>query len=392
MRIIGFGVCGPGEADRELEKTLLEFERLCDETVIVANRIGEKERHLLELYDCHIIEDNAEWGKWQHKIKEENIKKLARFNPDWVVTLDMDETFDPHMTREDLEELAERGGLAYFFYVVNLYGDGYIPERCFFNVRMFKYEGDLSFEQKPLHPGLAPKYHWLRANYAPYLLLHTGLRDKANRMRKVDRYNYYDPDAQYQSRDYYSFLAADLKATPLDLVHLREEVHAEVSRYNFNETKGMSVTNDETRFYIVRRLVDGRELDIPELDYEATMKTGNFERIDGPLTRAEYMEQQKPVSEEPLVEKDDVVETIPSVDTGFVYDAASNLPEVFEEEDTEDEKVGTTPEVEHVEEEGDQGDQRHACDECDKDFKTEAAMKGHKTRFHKKKPWFGIGN
>jgi len=129
MRIIGYGVCGADESKRRLEGTLKEFKRLCDDVIICLNRATQAEKKLIESYGFKWYEDNREWGIYQPHIKEELVRKwVAPLNPDWCICLDMDEQFAPEFTREKAEELAQSGGVGWYFYFLNMFRDVQVLE------------------------------------------------------------------------------------------------------------------------------------------------------------------------------------------------------------------------------------------------------------------------
>lgn len=223
MRIIGFMVCGPGEADRYLKKSLDEFKRLCDDAVIATNNADERTIKLIKKYKYLHYEDNREWGRFQHEIKTRLLENAGSLKPDWILALDSDETFAPEFTRAEAERLSSGKEIAYHFLVVNLYNDeSHFAHdtgiQRFWNVRFYKYapEYGLQFMRQPLHCGLGPpimyKYGW----YAPYYLLHYGLMKKEDRMKKVARYQTYDPKKKYKSGQYYDQLNQDLSMIPFD--------------------------------------------------------------------------------------------------------------------------------------------------------------------------------
>jgi hypothetical protein len=223
MRIVGIMVCGPGEADRYLEKSLLEFKRLCDDAIIVTNNADEKTKQLIKSYEYTTYEDNREWGISQPSIKSTLLERAGESKPDWIIALDSDEVFAPDFTREEAERLASGTEIAYNFLVVNLYNDEQhfahsTGIQRFWNIRFYKYlpEYGLQFLKKNLHCGLAPpiayKYGW----HAPYYLLHYGLMKKEDRERKVERYKKYDPEKKFKSGNYYNELAEELPMRVFD--------------------------------------------------------------------------------------------------------------------------------------------------------------------------------
>lgn len=223
MKIVGIGVCGAGEANRYMRKTMEEFKRLCDDVVIVTNSATEKEIALIDEYGFKHYADDREWGKEQPNIKTDLLKRAGELNPDWIIALDMDESFAPSFTRADAERLGSTEEIAWYFLVVNLYNDEQhfahdVGIQRFWNIRFYKYapEFGLQFQRKALHCGLAPpiayKYGW----HAPYYLLHYGLMKPEDRQKKIERYRVYDPNAKYKDKAYYEDLGRNLRMHPFD--------------------------------------------------------------------------------------------------------------------------------------------------------------------------------
>lgn len=214
-KIVGYGIAGGGEHKRYLKGTLDEFQRLCDETIILGNNLEDEDRQLIESYGFHLVEDNREWGKLQHVIKHDFLKNhVAKLKPDITICLDMDEVF-ANVTREKIEEIFNTNQ-AFYVYIANLWGKGYRGDWSFWNVRMFGWEwleklGDsfFEYENRPLHCGLAPKWTYALNIHAPFVLEHHGLKKKKDRMRKVKRYEQYDPRQVYRAPSYYQALKLD---------------------------------------------------------------------------------------------------------------------------------------------------------------------------------------
>lgn len=234
MKIAGMCIVGAGEADRYLDKTLKEFERLCDRVIIATNNATDKEKNLISKYGFEQYEDNREWGMKQPFIKSELLTHFSDYKPDWVVALDSDEQFCPEVTRETLEKLASTEEIGWYFMIVNLYGDrnhfAHGPGiKRFWNVRYYKYmpEMGLQFQEKRLHCGLGPPYAYKFGWYAPYYINHYGLMTAEDRKRKYERYDKYDPNARFIDKRYYDDLRKELKSIPFNreklLAQLAEE-------------------------------------------------------------------------------------------------------------------------------------------------------------------------
>jgi len=264
MRIVGYGIAGGGEADRYMEATLKEFDRLCDETIILGNNITDKERELVQRYGFSLIEDNRTWGKNQHKIKEDFVRNhVAKLNPDLTVCLDMDEVF-VNVEREDLEKLDTRD--AYYVFIVNLWGRGYRSDWSFWNVRVWGWHRDIkeffTFHNQPLHCGLAPKWTYFVNKHAPFVLEHYGLKTKASRSRKIKRYEEFDPKQQYREPGYYEALKRD-EYEPYDRDKIVEMAEKHVA--SLKQPNGKTLPfQTSVEMSLIEREADGMIIEVPK--------------------------------------------------------------------------------------------------------------------------------
>lgn len=232
MKIVGQLVCGPREADRWLEETLKEFARLCDDVVVCLCHATEKEKALVARYDFRLYEDDREWGKQQPNIKTDLLRRIKKLGADYILALDADETV-PSLDRAELERVAETRD-ALQLYVVDLWNDEahYSKALSFWNVRGYNPNAspDTQFLRKPVHCGNAPPYFYsirAKTSYIPHILLHRGLMRRDDRLRKVARYDQYDPNAVHKSRDYYDALLEDGAGSP----YAQDEVLAKLRAY-----------------------------------------------------------------------------------------------------------------------------------------------------------------
>jgi len=140
---------------------------------------------------------------------------------------------------------------------------------------MFNPHEGRKFAEKALHPGLAPEvaYHW--GNYAPFILKHYGLKDKSDRDRKVERYNKYDPNADFKAKSYYDFLASNAPVTEFDEDKLHDMVANEVKDYKH---KIPTLNMSEKKYYYVKN-PGGVIVDIPAEALDETLKRDGFELI-----------------------------------------------------------------------------------------------------------------
>ena len=284
MRIVGFLVVGPNE--KYLEKSLDEFKRLCDDAVIVTNNADQRTKDLIKSYSYWQYEDNREWGIHQPTIKTDLLKKIGLLNPDWIIALDADERFAPEFTREEAERLANTNEIAFYFQVINLYDD---PDHYahstgvqrFWNIRFYKFlpQHGLEFQKKNLHCGLAPPIAYNYGWYAPYYLEHYGLMLKEDRDRKVARYQKFDPQAKWKSKEYYDDLARELKPIPFDRKQILNRLAEEIKSIERKTPKPK--TEQFMKYFYLKRLKDGQVMAIPERDVPDTLKQG-FEMV-GPV-------------------------------------------------------------------------------------------------------------
>lgn len=275
MKIIGYGLTTKGEADRYMERTMQEFSRLCDEVIILCNNASDKEKKLITKYGFKYVEDNRTWGVLQWKIKqdflENNVSKLVK-NRDMLVCLDMDEVFCSHLTKQWIEN-AELD--AYHVFVAELWNDElhYKAESSFWNVRIWRWNGETKWKPKPLHCGLAPEWTYHYHRFAPFVLKHYGLMKKEDRMNKIKRYDKYDPTAQHLEKRYYDMLQSD-KATVFDETKVCTKIEKEVKDYRQTKPVGKFV-KEKMRYAYVKNPFDV-VLDIPERSLEETLKRKGF--------------------------------------------------------------------------------------------------------------------
>lgn len=279
MKVIGYGICGPGEANRYMRQTLDEFKRLCDEVIILCNNCDQAEIDLIKEYGFEYRRDRREWGRHQWRIKqdfiERDIKQMAE-EGDMLVCLDMDEVFDKHLTKEWLQEAPLD---AYHVFVVDLWNDPehFKLESCFWNVRIWRWNGETKFKAKPVHCGLAPEWTYHYHRHAPFILKHYGLMLKEDRARKIERYQKYDPNAVHLDMKYYDMLKDD-SARPFDEEAMHKQVDEEVASYKQSKPKEFMAEKKKPRFAYVKN-PHGEVIDIPEKHLDQTMKRGGFEFI-----------------------------------------------------------------------------------------------------------------
>jgi hypothetical protein len=285
MKNVGFMVAGPNEADRYLDASLKELERLTDDAVIVGNNTDPKTEALIRSYGFWFYRDDREWGKCQPLIKTDLLRKVAQLNPTHVTPLDADEVFGKNVTRATLESLKDN--LGSYFHIQNLWNDEdhYSQSLSFWNVRFYQFDPTrIGFTNKPVHCGLAPPYAYHQGIYVPYIVKHYGLMKKEDRRRKVERYNKYDPDAKYKDRSFYDALASDWEGSRFNEDDIQRKVEAEVAKYG--DQKKTKTPETMSKYFYVKRLKDGAVLDVPERDLQRTLATKRFELIGEAVIQA----------------------------------------------------------------------------------------------------------
>ena len=305
-KIVGYGVCGPSEP--YLEATLNEFKRLCDETIICFNNANQREKALVQSYGFKTVEDNREWGKLQWKLKEDFVTNhVAKLNPDLCVCLDMDEVFDKNLTREGLYRLYQSEFKSFYFYIINLWDDGYNKARSFWNIRAWKWDKELGtkFPQKNLHCGLAPEWVWVHAFYSPYLLKHYGLQSKERRQKKSERYKKYDPTAKFIAKEYYDSLESYQQVEPFD----EDKIHGEVVQYvqDIKQKYIKSTMEKEEVVYI--QTLRGETAAVPKAKLQDYLRQGCKHLVEHE-TLNEYIDKILEEPTEVVATPDEIVATV----------------------------------------------------------------------------------
>lgn len=308
MKTVGYGICGPGEASRYMRETMDDFARLCDVVVILLNNAGKAELDLVKEYGFKYVIDDREWGKLQWKIKQDFLQReVSKYadDGDMVVCLDMDETLDRYLTKDWLMS-AELD--AYHVFIVDLWNDEkhYKPESCFWNVRIFRWNGNIDFTKKPVHCGLAPEWARSYNRYAPFILIHKGLMLKSDRKRKIERYEKYDPLQQHLGKVYYAMLKSD-SAVALDEEKLHATISTEVATYKQSRPRGPSIymNNKPNERFAYFRNAAGYTVDVPEKHVALTMKQPGMQFIGWADDAAKEIEELLAEDDAPIVADDE---------------------------------------------------------------------------------------
>jgi len=310
MKILGMLIVGTGEADRYLPRVLKRLSNVCDEILVACNAKDAKTRDLVAQKTIAYDFSGYEWGKKQNIIKEIFISKcIAPRNPDWVVCVDADEIISDNFTREKAEEMANRKEIAYEFYCVQLWDredqmrvDG--PWGNFWNVRYFKFikGADLSYQNTPLHCGLAPKYAYAWRTQGECLFKHYGYMKKEDRMRKVERYAKYDPSSKYRSSEYYNGILSDKpKLKSFDEKRFRQKlqyVSREPSENKIKRIKAMA------KIYYIRNKW-GKVYSVNEDQIENHRRKGIEIISEAEITRTKKEEPKRIVKIEDNIEKEE---------------------------------------------------------------------------------------
>lgn len=316
-------VCGPNEADRYLKGSLDEFKRLVDDAVIVGNNTDPKTEAMIKSYGYWFYRDDREWGIHQPHIKTDLLKRIGQLKPDIVVAIDADEVFDPLFDRPALDGYCAKH-VGCYVYVVNMWNDTghHRKSMGFWNIRAFQFRSDLGLEyqKQSLHCGLGPPWAYKHGANIPVFLKHYGLMKPEDRAKKVKRYEQYDPKARFKDRAYYEALKYEGNGAVFDEQEFRQKLVAEVSTYG-GQNKTISMALEKRDFVYVKRLIDGRVLDMTAQEW-----------ADMDSVRKKGFEFVEPIN----------------------LDAAPNLPEA--------------PKVEDV----------IQCPICGKDFKSKAGLAKHK--------------
>lgn len=222
MKVASFMIVGPGEGGRYLAQALKQL--WVDEICICLNNTDEETERIAKQNATYVCYDNREWGKEQWRIKQQFLDNIIKdINPDWIWALDSDEIFDPRFTRAEAERLMAGKDVAFYFWCLQLWNsdDMVRTDLSFPNIRFYKVvpELGLHFQATALHCGLAPRYAYQWGSQTNFYFKHHGLKEYADRRRKVERYAKYDPTEKYKGRDWYAALRNEkVSSKPIEQV------------------------------------------------------------------------------------------------------------------------------------------------------------------------------
>jgi glycosyltransferase involved in cell wall biosynthesis len=153
------------------------------------------------------------------------LEAAAALQPEWVLSLDADERFDPDdaaALRHFLEKDAIPG-FAYGFRVFRMIGDlEHYDHSDLWVYRLFSFDPEQRFPRERLHfvpvPSAVPRGRWLKTTIR---IKHEASITEQHRGRRFDKYQEADPSRDYQP-DYSNVLAPpgelhDWEARPTDL-------------------------------------------------------------------------------------------------------------------------------------------------------------------------------
>ena len=237
-------ICGPGEADRWLEPFLQQRKELVDDMIVCTNNATQKEKDLIKKYGFWQYEDNREWGIYQPQIKDDLLAKVAKLKPDWILPSDTDEIYGSDFTRQAAEELMKTDAISYEFYIINLWNDEghYSRAHSFHNIRFFEYRPELGlrYERKNVHCGWAPPVFYNHAWTAPHMVIHYGLMKPEDRLKKIERYEKYDPEGKFKSKEWYESLKTN-NVSPFIEEEVQRKIEADVLKnYKYQHLKNVT--------------------------------------------------------------------------------------------------------------------------------------------------------
>lgn len=214
-----------GRGERYLDMVLDRLQELVDILVVWGDAPDEEtEAKLNRPWIEYHRYDESIWATHQPRIKYTLLTKYVfPHKPDWIICQDADEVLDKRITKQVLEEMQNRGEIAYDFYCVQLY-DNETTMRVdggwgnFRNVRYFKplYDLDQTYKNTPLHCGLAPIYSYQWAAQSEFLFKHYGYMDSRDRDRKRKRYADHDPDGAFATKRFYDSITGSPQLMPFN--------------------------------------------------------------------------------------------------------------------------------------------------------------------------------
>jgi glycosyltransferase involved in cell wall biosynthesis len=266
--------------ENELEGCLRSLDDVVDAVVALDDGSTDRTREILEE---HPSVEELLWNEsrqtaagWDDSGNRNRLlEAAAALEPEWILSLDADERFDPEdaaALKRFIEEDA-LPGFAYGFRIFRMIGDlDHFDQSNLWVYRLFSFDPDHRFPSERLHfvpiPSGIPRHRWLKTTVR---IQHLASITEQHRGRRFDKYAEADPDRAFQS-DYSNLLAppADLRAwepRPPDLpVLLTDAQRADIAQLDL-DAPAISVVviaqNDEETIEASVRAIVEQECDEP---------------------------------------------------------------------------------------------------------------------------------
>lgn len=204
------------EADRYLSKALLMHREYIQEAVIIddgsTDNTAEICKDLLHGIPLRLITNAKSAFHNEVELRQQQWKETVSGNPDWILSLDADEMFEPN-AKDMIQEIVSQSEYdAVYFRLYDMWSETHYRDDAYWSAHqsyrpfLVRYRPEISYtwKQTPQHCGRFPLEvshfsYWCH----PLRLKHYGWANEHDRRYKYERYMKLDSEMKYGWKEQY---------------------------------------------------------------------------------------------------------------------------------------------------------------------------------------------
>jgi glycosyltransferase involved in cell wall biosynthesis len=204
------------EADRYLERALLEHRQYIDAAVIIDDGSTDDSvllcERILQGVDLHIIRNPISRFSNEVELRKQQWRETIALEPEWILNLDADEFFENRFKTEVQRLINNQDADLYYFRLYDFWNETHYREDQYWQAHsiyrpfLLRYQKDFiaEWQDTPQHCGRFPKnIASLSYAFSDLRLKHMGWSNPMDRLAKYERYLKLDPEARWGSQKQY---------------------------------------------------------------------------------------------------------------------------------------------------------------------------------------------